>query len=113
MAYMKKASGKMMSKTSKVGTKATKKDDPIKGKKLGKQPVPKMTKPKAGISESKMNAIRNKSLTQMEKVARAEAKRKQKEEMPSFIKKSAAVGTAAIVGATKLANYLKKKGKTQ
>ena len=106
---MKKASGKMMSKTSKT----TKKDDPIKGKKLGKQPVPKMTKPKAGISESRMNAVRDKSLTQMEKVARAEAKRKQKEEMPGFIKKSAAVGTAAIVGATKLANYLKKKGKTQ
>lgn len=76
--------------------------NPITGKKLTKQPV---AKPRAEVkvSEKKMNDL---TLASQKRTA----KTMQKEGMKKFIKKSIAIGTAAITGAHQLAAYNKKKG---
>lgn len=81
---------------------ATKKN-PIKGKQLTKQPV---AKPRAAVkvSEKKMNDL---TLASQKRTA----KTMQKEGMKKFLKKSLAVGTAAITGARQLAALNKRRGK--
>jgi hypothetical protein len=85
------------------------KNNPIQGKKLTKQPVAKAKQVK--VSEKTMNALTTRASKSLETRQKAEAKKKQKEGMKNFARKSVAVGTAAIVGAQSLANYNKEKAR--
>jgi hypothetical protein len=84
-----------------------KNNDPITGKKLGKQAVagPKNVK----VSEKTMNDIAASSNKKMEARDRAAAKQKQKEEMSKFIKTGVGMFTGAIIAGQTLANYNKEK----
>lgn len=79
-----------------------KNNDPMTGKKLGKQAVagPKNVK----VSEKTMNDLAASSNKKMEARERAASKQRQKEEMPKFIKTGIAMMTGAIVAGTALAN---------
>jgi hypothetical protein len=98
MMYGKKSSTKMMSK-------AGKKDDPIKGKKLAPTPVKgKSTKP--SIKPEKVTEIAKKSQADIRKRQKAAYEKKQGEKGMKLAKQSAAVGAAVMVGARE---YVRKK----
>ena len=84
-----------------------KNNDPMTGKKLGKQAVagPKTVK----VSEKAMNDLAASSNKKMEARDRAASDKKTREEMPKFIKTGIAMMTGAIVAGQTLANYNKEK----
>lgn len=84
-----------------------KNNDPMTGKKLGKQAVagPKTVK----VSEKEMNDLAASSNKKMEARDRAASDKKTREEMPKFIKTGIAMMTGAIVAGQTLANYNKEK----
>jgi hypothetical protein len=92
-----------------VDTPRTTPIDRIQSKKLTKQPVGKAKQVK--VSEKTMNALTAKASKSLETRQKAEAKKKQKEGMKNFARKSVAVGAAAIVGAQSLANRNKEKAR--